>query len=525
MEIRSPSAIVNDVPAVPQQLEELHYLCCERSILLDLVTDAIILWSIDGTIKFWNRSAERMYGWRSAATIGKQIGNILYDREDLHYQTALADTLARGEWCGELQLSTKTGKNVTVASHWYQIITPTGSLQAILTIDSDITQHKILERQFLRTQRLENLGALASGIVHDLNNILTPIVAITELLPLRLKQIDERTQSLIKTLSENSKRGRDLIAQILTFAKGDGEEHTVLQPRHVLAEVLQIVRHTFPKSIDTSLQIASSDLWTLSADATQLYQVMMNLCINARDAMPAGGELTIMAENLILGDTYPKLHPDAGGGAYVAITIADTGAGIAPELVERIFEPFFTTKPLGAGTGLGLSTVLTIVNNHHGFVDITSQVGKGTQFRVYLPAIDRVEVAPVAATCSQLSGKGESILIVDDEPAIRDILGTTIESFNYQSITACNSQQAIEIYSQHHDRIQAILLDYMMPGGDSSETLARFQSIDPDVRTIVMSGLAAEEIAAKYQSETGEYFLAKPFTTQDLLQALKAVLN
>jgi two-component system, cell cycle sensor histidine kinase and response regulator CckA len=525
MEIRSPSAIVNDASVVPQQIEELHYLCCQQSILLNLVTDAIILWSIDGTIKFWNRSAERMYGWLVGAAIGKQIAEILYDRDDLHYQTALAETIKRGDWSGELQLSTKTGKNVTVASHWYAIVTTTALPHSILTIDSDVTEHKILERQFLRTQRLENLGTLASGIAHDLNNILTPIVAITELLPLKLKNLDERTHSLLQTLAENSKRGRELIAQILSFAKGGSEEHTILQPRHLLTEVLQIAKHTFPKSIAISLQIASSNLWTLSADATQLHQILMNLCINARDAMPIGGELTIMAENIILSDTYPKLHPDARGGAYVAITIADTGVGIAPELLERIFEPFFTTKPLGAGTGLGLSTVLTIVNNHHGFVDVSSQVSQGTQFRVYLPAIDRLTIDTDSANLPKLIGKGELILIVDDEPSIREILGTTIESFNYQSITASNSQQAIELYTQHHQQIHTILLDYMMPGADLHETISQFNAIDPDVRTIVMSGLSAIEIAAKSQSEAVEYFLAKPFTTQDLLQALNAVLN
>jgi two-component system, cell cycle sensor histidine kinase and response regulator CckA len=525
MEIRSPSAIVNDAPVVPQQIEELHYLCCQQSLLLDLVTDAIILWSIEGEIKFWNRSAERMYGWLAGVAIGKQIVDCLYDLDDLHYQAALAATLDLGEWSGELQLTTKTGKNVTVASHWYPIVTAAGLPHSILTIDSDITEHKLLERQFLRAQRLENLGTLASGIAHDLNNILTPIVAITELLPLRLKNLDVRTHSLLKTLSENSKRGRELIAQILTFARGGSDEHTILQPRHLLAEVVQIARHTFPKSIDTSLQIESSNLWTLSADATQLHQVLMNLCINARDAMPDGGELTIMAENIALSDTYPKIHPDARGGAYVALTVADTGVGISPELLERIFEPFFTTKPLGKGTGLGLSTVVTIVNNHHGFIDISSQVGKGTQFRVYLPAIDRLEIDPAPASLPQLTGRGESILIVDDEPSIRDILVTTLESYNYQSITASNSQQAIELYTQHHQKIHTILLDYMMPGGDPIETLARFHSIDPDVRTIVMSGLSELEIAAKINDEAIDCFLAKPFTTQALLQALNATLN
>lgn len=524
MEIRSPTAIVNDACVAPQKIEELHYLCCEQSILLDLVTDAIILWSMDGKIKFWNRSAERMYGWLAGMTIGRQVVDFLYDRDDVHYQTALAETIDRGEWRGELQLSTKAGKKITVASHWYPIVTSTGAPHSIVTIDSDITEHKLLERQFLRTQRLENLGTLASGIAHDLNNILTPIVAITELLPLRLKNLDARTHSLLKTLAENANRGRELIAQILTFARGGCGEHTILQPRHLLMEVMQLARHTFPQSIETSLQIASSNLWTISADATQLHQVLMNLCINARDAMPDGGELTIIAENIVLSDRYPKLHPAARGGAYVAITIADTGMEIPPELLERIFEPFFTTKPLGKGTGLGLSTVLTIVNNHRGFVDISSHIDNGTQFRVYFPAIERLEIEP-APSMPQLMGTGELILIVDDEPSIREILGTTIAAYDYHSITASDRQQAIALYAQHHQEIKTILLDYMMPGGDPTDTISQFQAIDPEVRIIIMSGLSALEIAATSNGEAVAHFLAKPFTTQDLLCALKAVGN
>jgi two-component system, cell cycle sensor histidine kinase and response regulator CckA len=359
MEIRSPSAVFSQAPVIPHQIEELHYLCCEQSILLDLVTDAILLWSIEGNIKYWNRSAERIYGWLSGVAVGRQIADFLYQLEDAHYQEAIAQTLDRGEWNGELQLVTKTGKSITVTSHWYLIVTAAGTPQSILTIDSDITEHKLLERQFLRAQRLENLGTLASGIAHDLNNILTPIVAITELLPLRLKNLDNRTQQLLTTLAENSKRGRELVAQILTFARGGDGEHTILQLRHLLAEVVQITRQTFPRSIEIILQIESSDLWTLAADANQLHQVLINLCVNARDAMPSGGELTIMAENILLGDEYPKLHPYAQGGAYVAITVVDTGVGIPAELLDRIFEPFFTTKPIGEGTGLGLSTVLT----------------------------------------------------------------------------------------------------------------------------------------------------------------------
>ena len=220
MEIRSPSAVITDLPVPPHQIEGLDYSCDEQSILLDLVTDAVFRWSIEGQIKYWNRSAQTIYGWQAEAAIGKQVTDLLYHLEDPHYQAAIVQTLDRGEWSGELGLLTREGKSITVASHWYLVAAADSTPQSILTIDSDITQHKLLERQFLHAQRLENLGTLASGIAHDLNNILTPIVAITELLPLRLKNLDERTQRLLATLAENSQRGRELVAQILTFARG-----------------------------------------------------------------------------------------------------------------------------------------------------------------------------------------------------------------------------------------------------------------------------------------------------------------
>ncbi len=528
MEIRSPSAAVNKDRVVQGEIAALHYLCQEHSILLDLITDAIVLVSIEGQVKYWNRSAENIYGCLGTGASSQAVD--FQDRfEEPRYQEMIQITLDRGEWSGELQLVTQTAKEITISSHWYLMAVTDGTPASILMIDTNITKYKLLECQFLRAQRLENLGTLASGIAHDLNNILTPIVAITELLPLRLKNLDERTQKLLGTLAENSKRGRELVAQILTFARGGDGEHTILQPRHLLAEVVQVARQTFPRSIEISLQIENSNLWTLAADSTQLHQVLINLCVNARDAMPEGGELTIKAENIILTDEYPKLHPDAHGGAYVAITIADTGIGIEPELLAdeahqpggRIFEPFFTTKPIGKGTGLGLSTVQTIVHNHQGFVDVSSQIGQGTQFRFYLPANDRIEPVQVEAILPALTGNGELILIVDDEPSIREILGDTIESYDYQSVTAHNSQQAIELYRQHHHEIHTILLDYMMPGGNPDHTISQFHSIDPHVRVIVMSGLSAAEIAAESHGEPATSFLAKPFSTRDLLHALK----
>ena len=524
MEIEHP-VVESGRLVLPQQIEELDYLCGEQSVLLNLVTDAIILWSVDGRVKFWNRSAERMYGWLSEVAVNKQVVDFLYHPSDPQYQAAIAQTLNTGQWSGELHLLTRRGKKIAVSSNWHLVATPAGKVQSIISIDSDITEHKVLERKFLHAQRLENLGTLASGIAHDLNNILTPIVAITELLTLKLTNLDERTLRLLQTLSENSKRGRELVSQILAFARsGDGAQ-TILQPRHLLSEIVWVVRQTFPKSIEVSLQIENSDLWTLSADATQLHQVLMNLCINARDAMPDGGNLTIMAENVVLPSNYPKLQPDSCGGAYIAITVADTGVGMSPELLERIFEPFFTTKAIGEGTGLGLSTVWTIVNNHHGFIDMVSESEMGTQFKFYLPAIDQREVECIKPNLPSLRGNGELILIVDDEPSIREIISTTIESYDYHSILASNSQQAIELYTEHHLKIKTILLDYAMPGGNPYQTIARLHSIYPNTHIIIMSGLSPAEIAAKNHGTSIDAFLAKPFSTQDLLRTLKAVLN
>lgn len=525
MEIEHPVVVESSRLVLPQQIEELDYLCSQQSVLLNLVTDGIILWSVDGTVKFWNHSAELMYGWLSDAAVGKQVVDFLYHSSDPQYQAAIAQTLSTGQWSGELHLLTRRGKKIAVSSNWHLVATPAGIPQSILSIDSDITEHKVLERKFLHAQRLENLGTLASGIAHDLNNILTPIVAITELLTLKLTNLDDRTLRLLQTLSENSKRGRELVSQILAFARsGDGAQ-TILQPRHLLSEIVWVVRQTFPKSIEVSLELENSDLWTLSADATQLHQVLMNLCINARDAMPDGGNLTMMAENVVLPLNYPKLHPNGCGGAYIAITVADTGVGMPPELLERIFEPFFTTKAMGEGTGLGLSTVWTIVNNHHGFIDVVSEPGMGTQFKFYLPAINQPEVECINPTLPSLRGNGELILIVDDEPSIREILSTTIESYDYRSILASSSQQAIELYTERHIEIKTILLDYVMPGGNPHQTIAKLRSIDPNTQIIIMSGLSLAEIAAKNHGTSIDAFLAKPFSTQDLLRTLRAVLN
>jgi PAS domain S-box-containing protein len=392
----------------------------------------------------------------------------------------------------------------------------------------DITEKKQLETQFLRAQRLESLGTLASGIAHDLNNILTPILAVSQLLPLKLPNIDDRTHSLLHMLEDSAKRGTNLVQQILSFARGSDGTRTSVQIKQTLAEVVDVARQTFPKSIEISLNLDRSDLWPICADVTQLYQVLMNLTINARDAMPNGGHLSIAAGNLVLDKNYARINIDAKVGPYVVVTIADTGTGIAPELLERIFEPFFTTKAPKQGTGLGLSTTLGIIKNHGGFVSIDSDLGQGTWINIYLPAQSNCEpVKSIAGADGKPFdpvalpfGQGELVLVVDDEVSIREITKTSLEAYNYRAIVASNGIEAIALYAQRHSEIRFILLDLMMPALDSKSTIRVLQGIDPHVAIVVMSGMIADRQFKNVGELNVQAFLAKPFTSEQLLQTL-----
>lgn len=317
---------------------------------------------------------------------------------------------------------------------------------------TDITEKKQLESQFLRTQRLESLGTLASGIAHDFNNILTPILAISQLLPMKLPDLDAGNQNLLHILEDSARRGADLVKQILVFARGSEGKRIPLDIGQILSDVLQMVQQTFPKAIEIQLHLPTDDLWTVSADITQLHQVLMNLAVNARDAMNNGGLLSFSAKNILLDESFARVNLGAKAGPYVVITVADTGTGIAPELLERIFDPFFTTKEAGKGTGLGLSTSLGIIRNHGGFVKVHSEVGQGSQFKVYLPTM-RETVAQAAASPRLLGGNNELILVVEDESAIQQVTKASLEDCNYRTLTASDGIEAIALYAEHQKKL------------------------------------------------------------------------
>ncbi|YAF95134.1 MAG: response regulator [Nodularia sp. CChRGM 3473] len=495
----------------------------EQAALLDITTDAICVCDLENHILFWNQGAENLYGWQTQAALGKNASQLLYHQASQEIQTALLHVITNGKWQGELTKVTKTGKEVLVASRWSLVRDAQGNPKSILIVDTDITEKKRLEAQLFRAQRLESIGTLASGIAHDLNNILTPILAGAQLLPLKFPDADERTRRLLEILEINAKRGADLVKQVLSFARGVEGKRITLQMRHLIVEVAKILKETFPKSIEIYTDVPH-DLWMVSGDSTQLHQVLMNLCVNARDAMPNGGTLTISAENLLIDANYARMNLEAQEGLYIVVTVTDTGVGIPEEILDRIFEPFFTTKPVGQGTGLGLSTVIGITKSHGGFINVYSEIGRGTSFKVYLPAVGGIET-PSPEELTIPTGHGELILVVDDEPSIQDITRTSLETHQYQTIVASDGIEAIALYAKYADKISAVLMDIMLPSLDGVTAIRTLQKINPQVKIIATSGLMSKNKLEEVINTGTHTFLPKPYTVHELLLALQQVLK
>lgn len=377
--------------------------------------------------------------------------------------------------------------------------------------------------QLLRAQRLESIGILAGGIAHDLNNVLTPILMAAKLLGKESGETER--QGLLSILQTGAERGADLVRQLLSFAGGLEGEKRPLHLKHVIREVHALLVRTLPKSIQLQVSVAES-LWQVAGDATQLSQVLMNLCINARDAMPDGGTLTIQADNAQVSERGARQHRDAVAGPYVAVVVADTGGGIPAEVMARIFDPFFTTKEFGHGTGLGLPTVLGIVKGHQGFVDIETAADRGTRFAVYLPALIAASHSLGPALAAEpCRGHGELVLVVDDEPAILDTARATLTAYGYQALTASDGHEAVAIYRQRAGEIRVILLDLMMPTLDGLGTLRELRALAATVPIVAMSGMPVEARVESAFAAGANLFLPKPFAGEQLVSMIEAALR
>lgn len=615
----------------------------EQASLLDKAQDAILVHDLGNHVTYWNKGAERLYGWSAQEVSGRSVEELLYKDTDA-FRHACGQVVLTGEWVGELHQVSKEGRHLKIEGHWTLVRDAAGQPKSVLAINTDITgrkktdealkmqgrvlesmaegvavcdedglivfsnaacnamfgyeggellgQHfsiiksmpqdegrqsmdelfsylrekgawmgemnsqkkdgeafitrsrisvlemdgvrsfvavveditekKSMEAQFLRSQRMESVGRLSSGIAHDMNNILTPIFLSAFMLRRTLPPED--FDKMIGNIETNAQRGADLIKQLLTFGCDAGGQRQVVQTGGLVSDLMKMMTGTFPKNISIASR-TSEDVWPVLGDATQLHQVLLNLCVNARDAMPLGGVLSLTTENVRLDENFAAMNVDAAPGPYVMLQVTDTGEGIPPEVIDKIFDPFFTTKETGKGTGLGLSTVMGIVKSHQGFVNLRSRVGVGSTFEIYLPAApDAVAASTATPALEAPRGQGEMILVVDDEIAIREVVQRTLIGHGYRVLTAGDGTEAIAQFSEHRGEVKAVLTDIMMPFMDGVTLSRTLKKMDPDVRIIASSGMGSakgrQDKAAALQSLQINTFLHKPYTAGEILTAI-----
>jgi PAS domain S-box-containing protein len=494
----------------------------EQAALLDKASDAIMVRDLEGKLLFWNKGAERIYGWTSEKVLGRNTSEFLYANPE-KFEAANAKTINQGEWQGEHQQLGMAGNEITIQARWTLIRDKEGAPKSVLAINTDITERKKIEQQFLRAQRMESIGTLAGGVAHDLNNILAPILMSIEVL--KLSAADEETSAILHTIETSAKRGANVVRQVLSFARGLESEMIEVQPKPLLDEVENIIRETFPKNIQPNFSIPK-DAWTIEGDPTQIHQVLLNLCLNARDAMPNGGNLSVAVTNCVLDENYSAMNLQAKAGRYLMIDVTDSGVGMPQGTIDKIFEPFFTTKDLSKGTGLGLSTVMAIVKSHQGIINVYSEVGRGSTFKVYLPAMVFTAL-PQSASGEKLlkRGAGQTILVIDDEAAILTITTKTLRSFGYNVITSIDGAEAVALYAQHKNEVAAVLTDMTMPIMNGVATIRALMRINPDIKVVAASGLTASGDDEKLRAMGVSHFLVKPYTAYSLLQVLDELLT
>ena len=517
-EVYRLAGIATDITEVKHAEEQIR----EQAALLDHAQDAILVQDLEGRITYWNKSAEGVFGWTAQEALGRKAQELLYETPEA-YHASLAAALTRGDWIGEVTKRTKAESDVLVEGRWTIVRDEAGHPKAVLVVDTDITERKKIEAHFFRAQRMESIGTLAGGIAHDLNNVLGPIIMAVDLLKSRIK--DPQDRNLLELVEASGKRGVDMVKQVLFFARGIEGRRVAVCPIQLVKDLEGIIRDTFPKILSIEAD-APEGTWNMPGDRTQLHQVLLNLCVNARDAMPRGGRLRLSARNWVADEQFAAMHPQAAPGSYVILEVADTGEGMPPEVMERIFDPFFTTKEIGKGTGLGLSTTHAIVKSHGGFITVDSAPGKGTTFQVHLPAESRPsEAQPETSVVELPRGNGETILIIDDEASIRSITGQTLEAFGYRVMTAGDGAEGIAMFARSGGEIAAVLTDMMMPVMDGVSTIRVLVRLNPEVKIIAVSGSSVRGVETEVAGTGVKHFLAKPYTAETLLGTLCKLLH
>ncbi|HEY1110204.1 MAG TPA: PAS domain S-box protein, partial [Opitutaceae bacterium] len=492
--------------------------------IVESSADAIVRHDAWGRIQTWNHGAETIFGYLAREMIGQSIFQLI-PAESREQEEAQLEALRRGERVAahEAVRLRRGGERIFVTVTLSPLCDGQGRHVGASMIARDITERKKLEAQFLRTQRMEAIGTLAGGVAHDLNNLLSPMLMARTLLKETAQTKAER--ETLDIIHQAARRASSIVKQLLAFSRGqDGERHA-LQVTTIFSEVARFLTETFPRDIALTVK-SQQGLLPVLADPTQLHQVMMNLCINARDAMPRGGKLSLSAQNVEVGEVEAKLSDRARPGRYVMITVADTGVGMPARVIERIFDPFFTTKEVSHGTGLGLFTVAGIVKSHGGFVTVYSEEGQGSAFNVYLPAVaPRADEPAPAASIAAPAGRGQCVLVVDDEQPIVATIRHLLARYHYTVLTAANGEEGLRVARTPGTTIDLVLTDSMMPVLGGVDMVRELRKTHPAVKVIAMTGLEQEEKKRAYHALGVKRLLLKPVEPQELLNAVHAALS
>lgn len=506
-----------------RRAEELALL---QGTALQAAANAIVITDASGRIEWVNPAFTALSGYTAGEAIGRNHVELLNSFEqDASIMQQLYTSMETGQmWQGELVSRRKDGSIYEEEITITPVRDETGAIRHFVAVEQDVSSRKMIEKQLLRTQRLESVGRLASGIAHDLNNILAPVLAAPDLLRDAVK--DPELLSLIDSIENSANRGAAIVRQLLTFGRGSDVGRISVSLRPVASEMIRLMNETFPRNITARLD-AAPEVMFVHGDPTQIHQLIMNLCVNARDAMPGGGSIQIRVERVDVSHRQCAAYDWVSPGAFVMMTVSDTGTGIPPEILGKIFDPFFTTKPTGEGTGLGLSTAMGIARNHGGFIEVDSRVGHGSSFRVYLPMIaphDSGEV--VIRTDSPLpAGNQESVLMVDDESSVRKVLGEVLRRAGYQVSFATNGAEAMEILKEHHHELKLLITDMMMPVMDGWQLIQNVREQWPNIKVIAISGnLPEAEWLEQLRSKVDDLIL-KPCTKETLLRTVWETLN
>jgi len=486
---------------------------------------ALFMLDAEGRVESWNAGAERLKGYATEEIIGQHFSRF-YPAEEVASdmpQMELNIAASKGQYEEEGWRIRKNGSrflaNIVIAA----LRDENKALYGFSVLTRDVTDSKQLEDQLRQSQKMEAIGQLAGGVAHDFNNLLTTILLNTQLGLARLKP-EEPLHRRLKEIEKSSERAASLTRQLLAFSRRQTLERKSINLDVTIADIMKMVRRIIGEDIEVSVQ-TSTNLPTVFADPTQVEQVVMNLALNARDAMPDGGKLVISTQRTTLKEEYLRTHAYARPGEYVLVTVTDTGTGIDAETSRRIFEPFFTTKEIGSGTGLGLAMVYGIVKQHNGLIEVKGEVGVGTTFEIFLPVEDMPVAPETEVATSSIKGGTETILIVEDENELRELAGDVLENLGYKVLLAQDGVEGVERFASYKGKIDLVILDVVMPRMGGREACERIRAISPAVSVMFMTGYSAEMAHTRFIEDTRSALLQKPYSVEALGTKVRDVLD